>query len=155
MKNILIIIIIAVIAFVGFNYYQSKNIKSETVSEVISLRSSSPDNAAVFILDPSDGATVSSPVTIIFGINNMQITPAGTDLENSGHHHILLDLEQLPDMTQPLPANENIIHFGKGQTETTLELSPGSHSLQLLLGNYLHIPHDQAVISKKINITVE
>ena len=155
MKNIIIIAIIAIIAFISYCYYQSTDVKTTASIETASLRSSSPDNAAVFILEPGDGNIVSSPVTIKFGISNMQIAPAGTDQDNSGHHHILLDLAELPDMSQPIPANDNIIHFGKGQTETTIELPPGTHSLQLLLGNYLHIPHQQAVLSKKINITVE
>ena len=155
MKNILIIVVIAVIAFVGFNYYQSTQIETTAITEETSLFSNSPENAAVFILEPGDGSTVSSPVTIKFGISNMLVAPAGTDLENSGHHHILLDLVELPDMSQSLPANDNIIHFGKAQTETIIELNPGTHTLQLLLGNYLHIPHTQPVISKKITITVE
>ena len=156
MKNLIIIAIIAVIAFISYNYYQPAEVENIVSIETTALlRSSSPDNAAVFILEPGDGAIVSSPVTIKFGISNMQIAPAGTDQENSGHHHILLDLEELPDMSLPIPANDNIIHFGKGQTETTIELTPGKHSLQLLLGNYLHIPHKQVVISKRISITVE
>lgn len=155
MKNIVLIIIIAVFVYAGFNYYQPANTSIVKAPESSSLLSSSPENATVFILEPGDGTIVSSPVTIKFGISNMQIVPAGTNQENSGHHHILLDLAELPDMSQPLPANDNIIHFGKGQTETTIELTPGAHSLQLLLGNYLHIPHEQAVLSKKISISVE
>lgn len=120
-----------------------------------SLISSAPQNADVFILEPGDGTTVSSPVTVKFGITNMVVAPAGTDLENSGHHHLLIDMDSLPDLTQPLPATDQLIHFGKGDTETTIELAPGEHTLQLVLGNYLHIPHDPPVVSKKITITVE
>jgi hypothetical protein len=83
------------------------------------------------------------------------VAPAGVDREHTGHHHILINLEELPDMTQPLPANDNVKHFGGGQTEATLTLEPGEHALQLLLGNHLHIPHDTPVLSEKITITVE
>ena len=76
-------------------------------------------------------------------------------MENTGHHHILIDVDELPDMSMPLPTTENIVHFGGGQTQTTLTLSPGTHTLQLLLGNHLHVPHDQPVLSEKITITVE
>ena len=120
-----------------------------------SLISAAPDNAAVFIEEPADGATVTSPVTVKFGIANMTIAPAGDNTEYSGHHHILIDQQELPDLTQPIPATDEIIHFGTGQTETTLELEPGEHTLQLLLGNYLHIPHDKPVVSEKITIIVE
>lgn len=119
------------------------------------LISSAPDNAAVFIAEPGDGTTVSSPVTVKFGITNMTVAPAGDNTHHSGHHHILVDQQTLPDMTQPIPATDEIIHFGLGQTETILELEPGEHTLQLVLGNYLHIPHDPPVMSKKITITVE
>ena len=85
----------------------------------------------------------------------MQVAAAGTNIENSGHHHLLIDMDELPDLSTPLPATEQLVHFGKGQTETQIELSAGTHTLQLLLGNYLHIPHDAPVISKKITITVQ
>ena len=85
----------------------------------------------------------------------MGVAPAGVERKHTGHHHILVDLDELPAMDAPLPANENIIHFGGGQTETQLTLPPGQHTLQLLLGNHLHVPHDQPVISEKITIIVE
>ena len=119
------------------------------------LISIAPANAKAYIIEPINGATLSSPVTIKFGIENMAIAKAGDNVENSGHHHLLIDLEQLPDLTKPLPANEQLIHFGGAQTETTIELAKGSHTLQLLLGNHLHIPHDKPVLSEKISITVE
>jgi len=116
--------------------------------------SPSPPGAAVFIIEPADGATVTSPFTVKFGVKGMTIAPAGDDTPNSGHHHLLVDVDQMPDMRVPLPANEHILHFGKGQTETKLTLPPGKHTLQLVFGNYLHIPHDPPVISKKITVTV-
>ena len=85
----------------------------------------------------------------------MKVVKAGDSTEFSGHHHLLINLDELPPMDQVLPATEQIIHFGGGQTETMLELEPGEYTLQLLLGNHLHIPHAEPVISKKITITVE
>ena len=119
------------------------------------LISTAPADAEVFFVEPSDGAVLKSPVTIKFGIANMVVAKAGDNVTNSGHHHLLIDVDELPAMDAPLPASDNIIHFGGAQTETTIELEPGEHSLQLLLGNYLHIPHDMPVLSKKIRITVE
>ncbi|RBP49798.1 DUF4399 domain-containing protein [Arenicella xantha] len=119
------------------------------------LVSEAAPGAEVFFLEPSDGAVVSSPVTVKFGINNMTVAKAGENIENSGHHHLLINVDELPPLDAPLPATEQIIHFGGAQTETTLELEPGVYTLQLLLGNYLHIPHSEPVLSKKISITVK
>ncbi|MED5239213.1 MAG: DUF4399 domain-containing protein [Pseudomonadota bacterium] len=118
-------------------------------------RSSAPEGAKVFFVAPQDGATVTSPVTIEFGVEGMDVVPAGTEQDNSGHHHLLIDLDEKPAMDMPLPATEHVVHFGKGQTSTTLELEPGEHTLQLLLGDWRHIPHDPAVLSQEITITVE
>ena len=85
----------------------------------------------------------------------MQVSPAGIDEPYSGNHHILVNMDELQDMSQPLPATDSLIHFGGGQTDTELELPTGDHTLQLVLGNYLHIPHAQPVVSEKITITVE
>jgi len=110
---------------------------------------------SVYIISPADGATVSSPVTVKFGLRGMGVAPAGVDKNNTGHHHLLVDVVQLPDLTKPVPADANHIHFGGGQTETQIELSKGQHSLQLLMGDQFHIPHNPAVMSEKITITVE
>ncbi|MDX1803425.1 MAG: DUF4399 domain-containing protein [Alcanivorax sp.] len=118
-------------------------------------RTPSPADAKVFIVSPGDGDTVSSPVKVVFGIEGMSLAPAGTDKPNTGHHHLLVDLDQLPDMNMPLPANDHVIHFGKAQTETTLDLAPGQHTLQLLLADYRHVPFEPPVISQKITITVK
>ena len=119
------------------------------------LTTNSEAQAQVYIIEPSDGATVSETFTVSFVLSGMGVAPAGIDVANTGHHHLLIDSTELPDTTQPLPANEHVRHFGKGQTETELTLSPGVHTLQLLMGNYLHIPHEQPVISETITITVE
>ncbi len=115
----------------------------------------SPEGAMSYIIAPQNGQAVSSPVTVQFGLKGMGVAPAGIQMENTGHHHLMIDVDELPDMSQPLPADDNHIHFGKGQTETTLDLAPGTHTLQLILGNWAHTPHDPPVVSEKITITVE
>lgn len=121
----------------------------------VSVTSPSPAGAAVYFIEPLDGATVTPTFTVKFGLRGMGVAPAGTDVPNTGHHHLLIDVADLPDSKQPLPANEHILHFGKGQTETQVTLTPGIHTLQLVFGNYLHIPHDPAVMSKPITVTVK
>ena len=118
-------------------------------------REPSPAGAEVYIISPKDGAKVTSPVTVVFGLKGMGVAPAGIKFDGTGHHHLLVDSDPPADLSQPLPANEKTLHFGKGQTETTLTLPPGKHTLVLVLGDYLHIPHEPAVISKKVTITVE
>lgn len=119
------------------------------------LISPAPEGAKVYIVSPADGETVGQTFTVVFGLSGMGVAPAGTDKENTGHHHLLIDVTEMPDMTQPLPATENIVHFGGGQTEVEVTLEPGEHQLQLLLGNYLHIPHDKPVLSEPITVIVE
>lgn len=119
------------------------------------LVSEAADGAEVFIIEPLAGAVVTSPITVKFGIRNMSVAKAGDQTEYSGHHHLLINLDELPNLGAPLPATEQIIHFGGAQTETSVELAPGKHTLQLLLGNYAHIPHDKPVLSEKISITVQ
>ncbi len=114
-----------------------------------------PEDAKVYIISPADGDVVPGTFVVKFGLSGMGVAPAGIDAENTGHHHILIDLDEMPDMSMPLPTTDNVVHFGLGQTETTLTLPPGEHTLQLLLGNYLHVPHQKPVMSKKITITVE
>jgi hypothetical protein len=117
-------------------------------------RTPSPPGAIVYIVSPADGATVSSPVTVVFGLKGMGVAPAGTEMEKTGHHHLIIDAP-LPAMDDPIPADDNHKHFGGGQTETTIELPPGEHTLQLLLGDLNHVPHDPPVTSDRITITVE
>jgi hypothetical protein len=120
-----------------------------------SIVSSVSADALVWIESPQDGQRLSSPVTLSFGSSGVEISPAGIERNNSGHHHLLINLQTLPAMDMPLPANAQVMHFGKGQTQATIELEPGVHSLQLLLGNHLHVPHARPVMSDKITITVE
>ena len=117
-------------------------------------RSPAPEGAKAFIVSPQDGATVASPVLVQFNLSGMTVAPAGEDKPNSGHYHLLIDVDTLPAMNQPIPKDEHHLHFGKGQTEAELQLQPGKHTLQLLLGDYQHIPHDPPVISDRITITV-
>jgi len=111
------------------------------------------DNELYFI-SPQDGDTVSRTFEVRFGLKGMGVAPAGVDAPNTGHHHLLIDVDTLPPMDTPLPKSDHILHFGGGQTETTLSLPAGQHTLQLILGNYAHVPFDPPVLSKKITITV-
>lgn len=109
---------------------------------------------SVYFIEPVDDAIVTSPVTVKFGLKNFGVAPAGIERDKTGHHHLIIDAP-LPDLKLPVPADANHIHFGGGQTETTLELKPGKHTLQLLMGNHLHIPHATPVKSDVITITVK
>jgi Domain of unknown function (DUF4399) len=117
-------------------------------------RTPSPAGAEVYIISPKDGAKIHGPVRVLFGLKGMGVAPAGIKFENTGHHHLLVDADVPDNLSLPLPSTQKILHFGKGQTETTLNLPPGTHTLQLVLADMNHIPHDPAVISQKITITV-
>lgn len=117
-------------------------------------RTPAPQAVELYFIAPADGATVTGPVTVKFGLKGMGVAPAGIQMANTGHHHLIVDAA-LPPMDKPIPADANHIHFGMGQTETTLTLAPGQHTLQLILGDHLHIPHQPAVVSQKITITVK
>lgn len=118
-------------------------------------RTPAPAGAEAYIISPRDGASVKSPVTVVFGLKGMGIAPAGVQFEGAGHHHLLIDSDPPADLSKPLPTTDKVVHFGKGQTETTIDLPPGKHTLQLVLGDHNHIPHDPPVMSKKITITVK
>ena len=124
-------------------------------------RTPSPKGAKVEILLPNKRKTLKGPVRVIFGVQGMGVCPAGLVLpdgkpkENTGHHHLLVDVEKLPPMNLPLAASETLLHFGGGQTETVLNLPPGEHTLQLIFADFAHIPHDPPVVSEKITIKVE
>jgi Domain of unknown function (DUF4399) len=119
-------------------------------------RTAAPAGAEVYIISPRDGATVKGPVTVRFGLKGMGVAPAGVKFDNTGHHHLLVDTD-LSDLKLDgsLPATDKIVHFGKGQTETTLELPKGKHTLELLFADYLHLSFDPPLHSQKITITVE
>ena len=112
-------------------------------------------SAEVYFVSPSDGDEVSSPVEIVFGLRGIGVAPAGINFPNTGHHHLLVDLDALPNLNESIPADENHIHFGKGQTQTLLALDSGEHTLQLLFGDWMHVPHTEPIFSEKIKIFVK
>lgn len=114
----------------------------------------SAKEAEVYVISPEDGASVPKTFTVRFGLKGMGVAPAGTDKANTGHHHLMVDGEKLPPMDQPM-SKKIVTHFGGGQTEVTLSLSPGKHTLQLILGDKAHVPHSPPVVSKSITITVK
>jgi hypothetical protein len=117
-------------------------------------RTPSPKNAEVYVIWPSNGATINGgKFWVRMGLRNMGVAPKGVNMANVGHHHILVDTD-LPAMDQPIPSDRNHLHFGAGETEARIELPPGKHTLQLLLGDHGHVPHNPPVYSRKISITV-
>jgi len=110
--------------------------------------------ASVYIISPANGETVSTTVTIKFGLQAMGVAPAGIDKKNTGHHHLLIDAKKLPAFDKPM-GKDGIKHFGGGQTEVVLSLKPGEHTLQLVLGDKAHTPHQPPVVSQKITIVVK
>tara|TARA_B100001758_G_C18035929_1_gene415498 strand:+ start:179 stop:562 length:384 start_codon:yes stop_codon:yes gene_type:complete len=108
----------------------------------------------LYFIEPKDGSINTSTVEIKFGLKGFGVAPAGYNIPNTGHHHLIIDAD-LPNLNLPIPANQNYVHFGLGQTETTINLAPGTHTLRLLMGNYLHIPHTEPIYSEEITITVK
>jgi hypothetical protein len=117
-------------------------------------RKPAPAGARAYIISPENGATVSSPVRVVFGLSGAGIAPAGIVKADTGHHHLLIDTP-VPALDLPIPADERHIHFGGGQTETTVTLMPGMHTLQILLGDEVHIPHDPPLLSEVVTIEVQ
>jgi hypothetical protein len=119
-------------------------------------RIAAPAGAEVYFIAPNDGATLHGPVTVRFGLKGAGVAPAGVKFDNTGHHHLLVDTDfgELK-IDAPLPATDKMLHFGKGQTETVLNLAPGKHTLQLVFADYLHTSFDPPLVSKKITITVD
>ncbi|SMM99158.1 ATPases of the AAA+ class [uncultured Candidatus Thioglobus sp.] len=115
--------------------------------------STSPEGAKVYIISPANGETVNKIVTVKFGLQGMGISPAGLDKAKTGHHHLIIDGKNIPAAGKVM--GSEVMHFGGGQTEKTIELSSGKHTLQLILGNYLHIPHNPPVMSEKITVFVK
>jgi len=117
-------------------------------------RTAAPPEAKVYFISPDNGQVIKGDVTVRFGLVGMGVAPAGTVLEATGHHHLIID-SPLPALDQPLPKDDSHLHFGKGQTEVVVKLAPGKHTLQLILGDANHIPHLPPVVSEKITITVK
>ncbi len=127
---------------------------SSVLVPVVNAGTASPKGAEVYIISPMDGDTVGKDFTVRFGLKGMGVAPAGTDKAKTGHHHLMVDGKKLPPMDKAM-SKDWVKHFGGGQTEVTLSLSPGKHTLQLILGDKAHVPHKPPVISKSITITVK
>ncbi len=125
------------------------------IAPAANVRSTSPENAQVYFIWPVDGTVIhGGKFWVRMGLRNMGVAPRGTNVADTGHHHLLIDTE-LPAMNEPIPSDRNHLHFGAGETEARVELPPGKHSLQLLLGDQDHVPHDPPVYSKKITVIVK
>lgn len=117
----------------------------------VSASADSSTTPKVYFIEPANGAVVKSPVKVVFGLSGMGVAPAGVKYDNTGHHHLLVDTG-LPNMKTSILKDEKHLHFGAGQTEAHITLPPGKHTLQLLLGDFAHIPHNPPVISERITI---
>ncbi|MBL0164842.1 MAG: DUF4399 domain-containing protein [Xanthomonadales bacterium] len=118
-------------------------------------RTTAPSGVELYLISPKDGETVSQEFTVRFGLRGMGVSPAGAMKQGTGHHHLLIDVDALPPLDQPIPADDHHVHFGGGQTETTIKLAPGKHSLQLDLADALHMQFDPPIVSDKITVTVK
>lgn len=116
-------------------------------------RTEASEQAQAYIISPQNGEVVGKTFKVKFGLSGMGVAPAGVDVKNTGHHHLLVDKDELPAMDKPMGGD--VTHFGGGQTETTVTLEPGEHTLQIILGDKNHVPHNPAVVSEKITITVK
>ncbi|MCC2657344.1 MAG: hypothetical protein K0Q76_2452 [Panacagrimonas sp.] len=124
------------------------------MAEKFNLPTAAPAGAKVYIISPAKDATVTSPVTVVFGLSGLGVAPAGTQVANTGHHHLLID-DPTVDLTVPLPTSEQVVHFGAGQTEASVKLKPGKHTLQLVFGDWKHQAFNPTLASEKITITVK
>jgi hypothetical protein len=118
-------------------------------------RKPAPAGAIAYIIEPADGARVTNPVRVVFGLKGIGVAPAGVDRNDAGHHHLLVDAPLPADLGLPIPNDEQHRHFGGGQTEVELMLPPGRHTLQMVLGDHLHIPHDPPIASTVVTIEVQ
>jgi hypothetical protein len=123
---------------------------------VTPAQTAAPANAMVYFINVKDGDTVKSPFKIQFGLSGMGVAPAGVEKPNTGHHHVLVDATLTPEQAkEPIPADEHHLHFGGGQTETTVTLAPGRHTLQLVLGDWSHVPFNPPIVSPVITVEVK
>ncbi|WP_116475287.1 DUF4399 domain-containing protein [Zobellella maritima] len=121
----------------------------------LALATPAPEDAKAYIISPADGEEVAQTFIVRFGLSGMGVAPAGVEKAGTGHHHLLINAGELPDMSTPMPASEQLKHFGGGQTETELNLPPGDYSLQLIMGDHLHVPHQPPVLSEPVRVTVK
>jgi len=123
---------------------------------VAPAQTAAPANAMVYFINVKDGDTIKSPFKIQFGLSGMGVAPAGVEKPNTGHHHVLVDATLTPEQAkEPIPADEHHLHFGGGQTETTVTLAPGRHTLQLVLGDWSHVPFNPPIVSPVITVEVK
>src|ERR1041385_7727517 len=116
-------------------------------------RKPAPEGAICYIIWPHDGATIKGAFWLRMGLSGtMGVAPASVVKTNTGHHHVLIDSD-IPSLDQPIPNDKTHLHFGAGQTEARIDLPPGKHTIQLLLGDENHVPHDPPIMSKKITVT--
>ncbi|HET8942420.1 MAG TPA: DUF4399 domain-containing protein [Rudaea sp.] len=146
---------IAAIVGAGLAMLSTLAVAQNSTNATAMLQPKAPQGAKVFFVAPKDGATVGRDVHVEFGVTGIKLEPATNVSSNSGHHHLLIDVGTLPAMNAPIPSDAHHLHFGKGQTETTIRLSPGEHTLQLDFGNYAHMQFDPPIVSKKITIHVK
>lgn len=132
----------------------AKQQANQQVESRLNLAQAAPANAKAVIISPKAGDTVTSPVKVVFGLSNMGVAPAGTNQTGTGHFHLLIDEPEL-NLAQPIPTSAQVIHYGGGQIEATVDLKPGKHTLQLLMGDWKHQPHQPPVLSEKVVITVK
>ncbi len=118
-------------------------------------RTTAPTGVELYFISPRDGEVVSKEFIVRFGLRGMGVSPAGTMNQGTGHHHLLIDVDALPPLDQPIPADDHHVHFGGGQTETTIKLAPGKHTLQLDLADALHMQFDPPIVSSRITVTVK
>ncbi len=124
------------------------------VSGFAAAQTASPPNARVYFINLKNGQHLKSPVLVQFGLSGMGVAPAGSTNANTGHHHLIIDADT-PPAGMPIAMDEKHRHFGGGQTEISVPLMPGNHTLQLVLADGGHIPHNPAVVSEKISVTVD
>ncbi len=145
---------IALVAFVALPAAHAEDAAHPAPAANAIVRTPRPADAKLYIISPANGETLSSPVTVRFGLTGMGVAPAGVATPNTGHHHLIVD-SPLPALDGPQPKDEKHIHFGGGQTETTLTLAPGKHTLQLVLADKDHVAHEPPLVSAPITITVK
>jgi len=125
-------------------------------SAVALAETAAPPNAKVYVISPQDGDTVTSPFKVQFGLSGMGVAPAGVEKPNTGHHHLIIDtMLSADELKQPIVADAKHVHFGGGQTEAMVTLPPGKHTLQLVLGDWSHVPFNPPIISQVITVTVK
>ena len=126
-----------------------------SITPVFAQGKPAPDDAYLYFISPQDGAVIKGGFWCRFGLRNMGVTHAGDDFANSGHHHLLIDVDEPLDPNDAIPQDKNHLHFGAGQTEARIELPPGKHTLQLVLGDAKHFPFKPPVVSKKITVFIK